>query len=189
VVNGAGDQVPDEHSRFSVLREVIVEHLFVGQLLRELWRRRIWDAEVLHSEFDAGGYDLVLSRRAVTRHIQLKTKRLGGMTDEVSVSLNLATKPSGCIVWIVVTDELEFSHFLWFGGDAGHPLPDISSKRVTTHTKGNSQGVKGERANHRKLKLRDFAKVDDWDHLLGRLLGDSFDDAGIQPLSAGPSIA
>ncbi|MFE3835591.1 hypothetical protein [Pseudogemmobacter sonorensis] len=60
----------EKHSRNSVLREIILEHLFVGELLRHLWRAGVTDAEILRSEFDAGGHDLVLSRDALTRHIQ-----------------------------------------------------------------------------------------------------------------------
>src|SRR5690348_2044567 len=44
----------------STLRERIVEHVFVGEALRQLWKRGARDVEVLRSEFDAGGYDLVM---------------------------------------------------------------------------------------------------------------------------------
>lgn len=48
------------HSLRSTLRERIVEHVFVGEALRNLWRRGIADVEVLRSEFDAHGYDLIM---------------------------------------------------------------------------------------------------------------------------------
>jgi hypothetical protein len=38
---------------YSTLRERIVEHVFVGDALRELWRKGVYDVEVLRSEFDA----------------------------------------------------------------------------------------------------------------------------------------
>jgi hypothetical protein len=60
------------HYRHASLRERIVEHIFVGDALRDLWRQGITDVEVLRSEFDAYGYDLVMSRGSVVRHIQLK---------------------------------------------------------------------------------------------------------------------
>ena len=47
----------------STLRERIVEHVFVGDALRALWRLGGHDVEVLRSEFDAHGYDLVMARR------------------------------------------------------------------------------------------------------------------------------
>src|SRR5579862_3621039 len=57
----------DQDSRNSTLRERIVEHVFVGDALRRLWRLGITDVEVLRSEFDARGYDLVLSFKKVVR--------------------------------------------------------------------------------------------------------------------------
>ena len=63
---------PSPHYQHSMLRERIIEHVFVGDALRELWRAGVMDVEVLRSEFDAYGYDLVMSRGAITRHIQLK---------------------------------------------------------------------------------------------------------------------
>jgi hypothetical protein len=55
------------------LRERIVEHTFVGDALRVFWRRGILDVEVLRSEFDAHGYDVVMVRGDIVRHIQFKT--------------------------------------------------------------------------------------------------------------------
>ena len=61
------------HYLHSTLRERIIEHVFVGDALRRLWQRGVTDVEVLRSEFNAGGYDLVMSYRKIVRHIQLKT--------------------------------------------------------------------------------------------------------------------
>ena len=38
----------------------IVEHLFIGETLRHLWTREIFDAEILRSKFNADSYDPVL---------------------------------------------------------------------------------------------------------------------------------
>lgn len=43
----------DKHSRHSTLRERIVEHRFVADALQHLWKRDIFDVEVLRPEFDA----------------------------------------------------------------------------------------------------------------------------------------
>ena len=45
----------------SSAREKVLEHLFVGELLRCLWRRGIRNMEVLRAEVDMGGYDLVMA--------------------------------------------------------------------------------------------------------------------------------
>ena len=62
------------HSLYSTLRERIVEHVFVGEALRTLWRRGVTDVEVLRSEFDAHGYDLVMGRGKIVRPIQFRSE-------------------------------------------------------------------------------------------------------------------
>ena len=64
----------DRNFTHSTLRERIVEHVFVGDVLRTLWRRGVTDVEILRPEFDAHGYDVVMSRGPVVRHVQLKTR-------------------------------------------------------------------------------------------------------------------
>jgi hypothetical protein len=61
---------PNVSSIQSTLRERIVEHVFVGDALRTLWRRNITDVEILRPDFDAHGYDLVVCRGLIVRHIQ-----------------------------------------------------------------------------------------------------------------------
>src|SRR3954468_22271461 len=102
------------HSTHSVLRERIVEHVFVGDALRRLWQLGVTDVEVLRSEFDAGGYDLVMSYRKVVRHLQFKSVMEGGKTANVTVSLKLMEKPSGCVLWIVLSPKLEAKSYRWF---------------------------------------------------------------------------
>ena len=88
----------------STLRERIVEHVFVGEAMRRLWQHRVTDVELLRSEFDAGGYDLVMSRGRLTRHIQLKTLTSGGKTSQLKVGLRLAERESGCVIAIPCAD-------------------------------------------------------------------------------------
>jgi len=45
----------DRHFTHSTLRERIVEHVFVGDVLRTLWRLGVTDVEILRPEFDAHG--------------------------------------------------------------------------------------------------------------------------------------
>lgn len=153
----------------------------MGEALRRLWQWGVSDIEVLRSEFDAGGYDLVMSQGAVTRHIQLKTKTLGGKTNAVQVNLRLADKPSGCVLWIVVTPDLLFDHYLWFGGLPGEALPDITHHAVAKHSKGTSKGVKTARLNHRVVGIAKFEKLLDLDLVLARLFG-SIGPGGAAPV-------
>jgi hypothetical protein len=80
------------HYLHSTLRERIVEHVFVGDALRWLWQHRVTDVEVLRSEFDAGGYDLVMSYRKIVRHIQFKTTMVNGKAARIKASLKLISR-------------------------------------------------------------------------------------------------
>lgn len=161
----------DQHTVHSVLRERIVEHLFIGRILQLLWQRGVMDVEVLRSEFDAGGYDLVMSYGNIVRHIQLKVAVAGGKRASVTANLNLLQKPSGCIIWIVVTQKLDFESFLWFGNPPRQPLPDIRDMKVAMHTKANADGVKLIRPNQRIIPRSAFAPLLSLEEVLERLFG------------------
>jgi len=154
-----------------VLRERIVEHVFVGEMLRRLWQLGNTEVEVLRSEFDRGGYDLVVAFGTVVRHIQFKSSLLSSSTTEQSISVRLAEKPSGCVIWVVVTPDLLISHFLWFGGAPGEPLSGIHDMKVAKQARANAQGFKADRPDHRKLPKSKFQRLDNFDLVLSRLFG------------------
>ena len=154
-----------------MLRENILEHLFIGEVLRHLWARKVYDAELLRSEFDAGGFDLVLCHGNIVRHIQLKALVKGGRRRHFDISRKLADRPAGCVVCAVITEDLEFDHFRWFGSEAG-PLPPIDDFPITKHTKGDADGTKKERPEHRRVPLSKFGHVASLEGLLEWLLPD-----------------
>ena len=117
------------------------------------------------------GYDLVMSRKEIVRHIQLKTSKSNGKTDVQKISRTLGEKPSGCVIWILVTENLEFKSFLWFGGEPGAPLPSIEKMAIAKHSKGTSEGKKNLRLNHREVKRRDFTELKSLDDVLRKLFG------------------
>jgi hypothetical protein len=131
-----------------MLRERIVEHLFIGEALQWFWTEGVTDVEVLRSESDSFGYDLIMERGETVRHIQLKTTLAGGKNDEVKVGLNLAKKPSGCVIWIF--------------------LPDIGEK-IAKHAKGNAEGTKAERVAHRVIHRNKFQRLESLEEVLVRL--------------------
>jgi len=162
--------MPENDFRHSTLRERIVEHAFVGDALRLLWRKDVVDVEVLRSEFDAHGYDLVMTRGAVVRHIQFKTgtsKRPGN----VSVSLALADKPSGCVIWIRVTEHLDMGPFFWFGAAPGKPLPLIGDCEVPLRATHNKKGERPPRRNHRLIPGARFEELRSMAEILTKLFG------------------
>ena len=163
----------DDHSTLLALRAKIVEHVFIGEALRALWRQGRRDIEVLRAEVDAGGYDLIMVLQGITRHIQLKTSNRDATTGVQKVSLALARKPSGCVLWIRIDPKsLELGPFLWFGGKPGEPLPDIQGLKVAKHAKGDSSGNKAERPGHRIVPKRLFKELPSIDDVLDALFGE-----------------
>jgi hypothetical protein len=151
----------------STLRERIVEHVFVGDVLRALWKRGIVDVEVLRSEFDAHGYDLVMGRGAIVRHIQFKTQGRG----PVNVGRGLADKPSGCVIWIRLNEELDLGPFFWFGGAPGQPLVNLGKFPNPKRTTHNKQGVRPVRHNHHSIPECEFTRLETIDEVLEKLFG------------------
>jgi hypothetical protein len=80
-------------------------------------------------------------------------------------------KPSGCVIWIILTPELGLQSYLWFGGPPGKPLPDIRDMKVAKHTKGNAEGIKTEQPTLRIVPRGRFQKVQTLDALLRQLFG------------------
>jgi hypothetical protein len=160
------------HSTHSTLRERIVEHVFVGEALRRLWKRGILDIEVLRSEFDAHGYDLVMVHGGTMRHIQFKTGTSSRPPD-VSIARSLAAKPSGCVIWIRVTPDLDdLKPFFWFGGVPGQPLPSLDSFASPRRATHNKDDVRPERVNHCLVPKAKFERVDTLDEILVKLFGE-----------------
>lgn len=159
------------HSADSSLREQALGHLLLGQLLAFMWRNGRRDIEVLKSEVDRGGYDLVLEANGIIRHIQLKSSFRGSKVREVDVSTKLLRKPGGCILWLEFDREsLAIEGYYWFGGQPGTALPDLGL-RVSRHSKGNSDGEKNERPIHRVLTRGRFEALPDIGEVVEKLFG------------------
>jgi len=168
----------DQNTHHSSYREMLLEHLFVGGVMRHLWLRKIAQFEVLKPQVDDSGYDLVLEANGFVRHVQLKASASDSSTAEVKVSLRLAAKPSGCVIWMHFDPKtMELGPFLWYGGSPGYSLPDISKLPIAKHTKANSLGIKLPRQGHRVLRRSAFQKVSTWEGIVDRLFG-AFAEAG-----------
>ena len=162
----------DLHSEQASYREKLLEHLFVGDLLRHLWKLKITDVEILSPEVDNSGYDVVLECNDVLRHIQLKSSFIGSKTSRQNLNLRLAQKPGGCVVWMYFDAEtLELGPFYWFGGEPGGQFPDISDLKVARHSKGDASGAKNERANIRVLPKGRFEKLSTMNEVAAKLFG------------------
>jgi len=161
-----------EHSTNASHREKLIEHIFVGELLKHAWQKQEYGLEVAKPEVDNAGYDLILEANGTLRHVQLKSSFTGATTASQKIHLALATKPSGCVIWTYFNPEsLILGPFLYFGAEPGHPLPDISQHKIATHTKGDSQGTKAERPNIRVINKGEFTPLETIDQLYHALFG------------------
>lgn len=156
----------------SSAREKVLEYRFLADLTAELMCRGI-DFDVLRSDVDAWGADLVVWARGVFRHIQLKAMIEGGKRSHVTINTRLAASPSGCVIWMTYDPRtFRIGNFLWFGGAPGEPLPSLGNT-VARHTRGNSSGEKRERPDHRVVKRSSFIELTSIAQLADLLFGGS----------------
>ena len=143
-----------------MLREKVIEHVFIAELSKTLLLEMGLPFEILRAEFDANGYDLAIEAGGLLRHVQLKAMREAGKRAHVDVQLSLADKPSGCVVWIVADPKtLSLGPFYWFGGEGGEPMPSLG-EREAKHTKPDTTGHKKARPRHRRLTKGMFTRIE-----------------------------
>lgn len=162
----------EQHYRYSTFREKLIEHLFIGELLRISWLRGDCSLEVAKPEVDSRGYDVIVERQGVVRHIQLKASHHAAAARSQKLHVGLTEKPSGCVVWVQFdSTTLQLGPFLFFGNAAGEPLPSLDGCRVARHTKGNAMGVKGERPDLRIVPRTWFRKLETAEAVYDALFG------------------
>jgi len=153
----------------------MIEHLFVGEMLRYLWLSGFTNVDVLRAETDASGYDLVIEANSIIRHIQLKSSALTAKTSVQNIHEELWKKPSGCVIWIRFNqDSINLGPYRWYGARPGKPLTAKSRPddfKIARHSKGNSKGEKTDRKNIRVLGIGQFDKVDTIAELASLLFG------------------
>lgn len=150
-------------------REALIEHVFVAEVLQEAWFAREQLVDVLRSEVDAAGYDIVFECGGVLRHVQLKASDSGGKTSRQTINTRLSKKPSGCVVWVVYSERvadhrLDLS-YLWLGGNPGEPLPDLGQ------LVGRNPRSKTPRPGTRVVARTRFERVASTPDLVERLFG------------------
>ena len=168
--------IDERQFKSSSHREKVVEHVFLGELLRHLWVAKIAGVQVLKPEVDASGYDLVLSLGKVIRHVQLKTSMHDGATQRQPVHESLGEHQSGCVVWIVLNDDLTFACFRWYGAAPGEPLPDLTRFKRVMKAGLNAKGIKRQKKRVWNVPKSKFGVVPDMAGLVGKLFGGA--DAG-----------
>lgn len=168
----------DAAYRHSNFFEQLVEHVFISEVLQEAWYHFGKIVEVLRSEVDGSGFDVVFECGGVLRHVQLKTSRPDVATASQKVNVALAAKPSGCVVWLLRHEDPQLGRvrlsYLFFGGGPGEQLPRLDTFKVAKHAKGDSKGIKRERPNIRVVPKRKFVAVPTTRELVRRVAIGSF---------------
>lgn len=163
-----------------------MEHLFLGELLRQLWVKGVRDLEVLKPQVDDAGYDLVLVRRLatversasarfVTRYVQLKASGSMAKTSSVTLHRRLAEREGGCLVWVLFDGEFhpENFKFRWYGGEPSSPPVESTASDLRPARNPRS---KTERKAVYSVPRSAFEGQLNWDELLERL----FPGAGVE---------
>lgn len=161
-----------DHSVLSSYREMLLEHLFAGEIMRHVWLSGVKRMEILKPQVDDGGYDLVLEAGSVVRHVQLKSTFKGSTVRRFNVNTALSRKPSGCVVCVVFDrTSLAMRSFYWFGRSPGRRLPPLDDFPVARHTKGTAKGIKNLRPNIRVVPRSQFKHVPNVSALAIKLFG------------------
>lgn len=165
---------PEDTFLKSAFYEQLVEHVFISEVLQEAFYGFGNTVEVLRSEVDASGYDVVFECNGILRHIQLKTSKLNAKTRRQKVNSGLSKKPSGCVVWIIRQEDQESNRmnlsYLFFGGKPGRPLPNLKYFPIAKHTKG-EKGKKKQRPSIRVVPKSKFKSVSNTRALVEKLFG------------------
>ena len=161
-----------KHTEHSSFREKLVEHLFLGELLKLSWQNGDCSLEIIKPEVDNSGYDVVVEDNGVIRHIQLKASVVGGKTANQKIHTKLQEKPSGCVIWIYFDEHtLKLGPFLFFGGAPKNSLPNINDEKVAKHSKANQYGEKAERQNIRVIRKGLFKVLEKPEEIYEELFG------------------
>jgi len=151
-------------------RENLIEHVFIAEVLQECWFVREQPIEILRSEVDAFGYDLVLECNGLIRHVQIKATGSGQSTRKQTINRYLEEKVGGCVVWIVFNHRADESrvrlNYLYFGGRRPRDrMPTLGE------TPALNPRSKTPRKNSRVLDVRQFDAVANTGDLLDRMFG------------------
>jgi hypothetical protein len=141
-----------KNSRFF---ETLLEGRFLFDLRRSLVLRNPPSLlNVLRSEVDAFGFDLVLALGDKSIHVQMKTRSGLPPPNKYAISEQLWGLPSACVVWMLYDAEvLEPSSYYVFG----LPLPEMTV--FDELRRPGFRGVKMQAANYKNLTIEELATL------------------------------
>jgi hypothetical protein len=160
-----------ENSTRSSHRESIIEHLFIGEVLKVLWNEQATQVEVLKPQVDDAGYDIVIECKRKSKsdtstpcYIQLKSAFVGAKTAKVSLSKKLTSKTHWCVIWVFFDPKFTLKSYLCFGTATGKTSSDIAKLKTTKHSKADTNKIKADRPGHcdvPKGEFKEFVLIKD----------------------------
>jgi len=139
----------------SVFFENLLEHRFLFDLRRELVLADPPQLlNVLKSDVDAFGFDLVLSVASRSLHAQMKTRSGAPPPNPYELSESLWSLPNACAIWMLYDPaKLEpMSYYL-----LGLPMPPIEDFKPSS--RHGYRRVKMQESNHLRLSIAELAQV------------------------------
>jgi hypothetical protein len=146
---------PDFLAHHSTFFENLLEHRFLFDLRRELVLREIPQLlNVLKSDVDAFGFDLVLSVGSRSLHVQMKTRSGNPPANPYVLSEGLWRLPNSCVIWMLYDAELlePSSYYV-----LGFPMPDIELFPPSTRVA--RRKVKMQQATYKQQSLRQLSNI------------------------------
>ena len=149
----------------------LIEHRFIADIMMIAWYKHQATVEILRSEIDVSGYDIIMSYKNIKRHIQLKSSIAGGRTVQQRINISLLEKENPCIVWLVreydeEKKDFNFKYLFWGARTGGRNTADIKNCKKPRDAKG-----KKEKLNHRNVPKGKFEVCEDIEDLFSKLFG------------------
>ncbi|NJK45255.1 MAG: hypothetical protein HC933_14150 [Pleurocapsa sp. SU_196_0] len=140
---------PDFIAQNSTFFENLLEHRFLFDLRRELVLRDTPELlNVLKSDVDIFGFDLVLAVGDKSVHVQMKTRSGKPPANPYMISEALWRLPNACVIWMLYSSEnLEPTGYYLFG----FPMPDLEKFSVAKRT--GRRNVRMQQARPLTLKV------------------------------------
>lgn len=152
--------------------ENVLTHSMISSLAGDLWRR---DPEVrmdiLRTEVDESGFDLVLTMSGQGRYIQIKQVNSEGRNKNFSVRADFALMPGSCVVVIVHRDsDLSIEGYRFFGAALNKPMSSVDgfNSSILPGRRG-KDGNRRVREHYRDIPGACFTKLNSVSDLLEAL--------------------
>ena len=146
---------PDFLAHHSTFFENLLEHRFLFDLRRELVLRETPQLlNVLKSDVDAFGFDLVLSVGSRSLHVQMKTRSGSPPATSYTLSEGLWRLPNSCVIWMLYDAALlePTSYYL-----LGFPMPNM--ELFSPATRAARRKVKMQQATHKRQSLKQLTDI------------------------------